>query len=422
MNPRHQRVYRSKWVFPVDQPPIENGMVVVSNRTIEEVGQFNSVSHSASDVVDLGEGALIPGLVNAHTHLEFSKLEKPLGEPGIRFTDWIRLIVGCRSKANENATPKTSSIQRGLNESFESGVWTIGEIATAPFLLKDYLLPEEMQMAIFLEQLGREDSTFEHKRTELDSFLRGDSTSDSGSESSDFKFCASPHTPYSVHPKLLEQICDQARIQNRAVAMHVAETREELDLLRNRTGDFVDLLKDFGVWKPETFDEQCSILKTLKTLAQVPRSLIIHGNYLNGQELDFVASQAKTMSVVFCPRTHNYFGHEDYPLNQMRRRNINVAVGTDSRASNPDLRLYEELKFIANHFPELPVEEILKMGTEFGAQALGCIDRLGSITVGKRAALSFIEPDESMLDANPADWIFAENSICRPIVGSGSYY
>ena len=412
-----RRIFRSKWVCPVDQPPIENGAVVVSENRIQEVGKFKSISHDSDNVIDLGQGALIPGLVNAHTHLEFSNIETPLGHPGIRFTDWIRLIVSCRNKANQddtnqgdtNHSNKMQRIKRGIEESVRAGVSAIGEIATAPFRVEDYSSDSPICLVTFLEQLGRDVDSFPDKRIELDAHfsLKG--------ENEGHTFCASPHAPYSVHPELLKQICEQARTQNRSVAMHIAETIAERELLEHRTGDFVELLKDFGVWNPETFASGCSILETLQTLSQVSNVLLIHGNYLSDIELNFIASQSKTMSVVFCPRTHRFFGHSKYPLEKLRKRNINVAVGTDSRASNPDLDLFEELKLIADSFPGIGIGQILKMGTFNGAKALGCERKLGSISIGKEAAFSFIESDASSTDASLERWIFSPESICRPV-------
>ncbi len=410
-SPTQRRVFRSKWVCPVDQPPIENGAVVVSENRIHEVGKFKSVSHDSDNVVDLGQGALIPGLVNAHTHLEFSDIETPLGQPGIRFTDWIRLIVSCRNKANQddtNQSNKTQRIKRGIEESIRAGVSAIGEIATAPFRAEDYSSDSPICLVTFLEQLGRDVNSFPDKRIELDTHFSLEGKYEGHT------FCASPHAPYSVHPELLNQICEQASSQNRSVAMHIAETVAERELLEHRTGDFVELLKDFGVWNPETFATGCSILETLQTLSQVPNVLLIHGNYLNDIELNFIASQSETMSVVFCPRTHRFFEHSKYPLEELRKRNINIAVGTDSRASNPDLNLFEELKLIADSFPG--IEQILRMGTFNGAKALGCERKLGSISIGKEAAFSYIESDDaSSTDAPLESWIFSPESICRPV-------
>ncbi len=165
-------------------------------------------------------------------------------------------------------------------------------------------------------------------------------------------------------------MCSLAKTKQKPVAMHVAETREEIELIQNRSGGFVDLLQDFGVWNPNPDEAYQAILQILQSLSQAPQSLVVHGNYLVDSELDFIANHRESMSVVFCPRTHQYFKHEPYPLQNMLRRGICVALGTDSRASNPDLNLFEELKLVAHLFDDLQPERILKLGTVNGARRL----------------------------------------------------
>ncbi len=371
---------------------------MVKDGTIQSVQPFGDYCGSLSSVRDLGNGAIVPGLINTHTHLEFSDLEQPLGEPGIRFTDWIRLIVKCRNDSHSNVLgTKRSAIQKGLTETISSGVAAVGEIATLPFDIDDYASNRELKQLLFLEQLGSDEKTFLEKRHELDGFLDSPQTLDTNCARH-----ASAHAPYSCHPDLVNQICNQAFSLNRVVAMHLAETREERELLENQTGEFVQLLKDFGVWNPSAFQSR-SVLSILNKLS-VGRSLVIHGNYLKQHELDFISQQKERMTVVYCPRTHQFFDHEDYPLGQMLERNIRVALGTDSRASNPDLNLFQEMKTISSLFPDLSTTEILQMGTLNGAVAIGLDKQLGTLTPNKSAALSFVAGPSGETHVN--DWLF----------------
>ena len=370
---------------------------------------------SCCEIVDVA-GAIAPGWVNAHSHLEFSDLESPLGHPSIRFTDWIRLIVSHRNQSNEHRS-KSKSIEKGLSESFHSGVRLIGEIATSPFDQRDYAsLGESSVIAFFFEQLGRNESAFAGQDQELQQFLDQQiSIAQKSEETCSNTFGVSPHAPYSVHPELLKQMCVRAASANRTVAMHVAETTEEIELIENQTGDFVDLLKDFGVWNPESFEIGYSIQQVLKTLSTVPRSLVVHGNYLTDSELDFIATQSGRMSIVYCPRTHAYFGHSRYPIHKMIERGIQVCVGTDSRASNPDVDLFQELKHIVETFPELDPGQVLAMGTIHGARALGFNDHFGSIEPGKIAALNNVTHPDSAAKGSPLEWMFTAESGCCPL-------
>lgn len=404
-------IYRAKWVLPIDRPPLENGAVLVRGHRIVSVDKFAALQRECQRVVDLGVGAIIPGLVNAHTHLEFSNLSQPLGHPGIPFTDWIRLIVTNRISSNE-ANSKAGAIQSGLEEIHRTGTWTVGEIATLPMSLDDYRFNSGFSMVSFLEQLGNDPTHFADKQDELARFF--DQTVDD-SNVHDMTLGVSPHAPYSVHPQLLRQICSLAQAKKRMVAMHIAETPEEIELIENGTGKFVALLKDFGVWNPGMETHQ-SVIGILQHLSEAPRSLLVHGNYLRDSDLDFVANHRRSMSVVFCPRTHRFFAHPSYPLKQMRQRGINVALGTDSRASNPDLNLWTELKLVAAMFHDLRPIQILEMGTINGARALGCDDQVGSLAAGKKAALSFVALDGSTTQSlSSLDLLMAPESTCVPL-------
>src|SRR5215213_11180339 len=115
---------QARVVFPIDTPPVEFGVVTIEDDHIAEVG----TETYGKNVTDLGSVALVPGFVNAHTHLEFSYLDRPLGQPGMSLVDWIRLVIAERTRGIQSAT---ASLARGLNESHRSGVTTIGDISTS---------------------------------------------------------------------------------------------------------------------------------------------------------------------------------------------------------------------------------------------------------------------------------------------------
>lgn len=409
-------LFRASWVCPVGRPPIENGCVAVDKGGIVFVGSYPSRPKNLHrlKVEDLGEGAIIPGLVNAHTHLEFSDLKEPLGSRGINFTDWIRLVVGQRKLGDSDRDRKTAAIVGGLQESFAAGVWAVGEIATQPVLPNVYATgvhQTPVHATLFLEQLGSATDSFQTLGADLLEHLSG---CESTGEVAQVALGASSHAPYSVHWQLHNQICEAAIAMNAPVAMHLAETEAERQLLESLTGDFVGLLQEFGVWDPASFAPRRSIKAFLGRLSQAPRSLVVHGNYLTDDELDIVGRN-KSMSVVYCPRTHDFFGHKAYPLGKMRERSINVAVGTDSRASNPNLSLFHELKMVAQKYSTLSVNEVLEMGTINAAAALGIDDRFGTLAEKKSSACSFVakpENSSASLDA----WLFSEATAAKPVV------
>ncbi len=197
----------------------------------------------------------------------------------------------------------------------------------------------------------------------------------------------SPHSPYTVSAKLLTELVLRARQHEMPVAMHVAESREELELLRDGTGPFQALLEERGMWDNTAIPRGSRPLDYLRMLAEAPRALVIHGNYLDEEERAFLAANSERISLIHCPRTHSYFFHPPLPLPQLLAIGVRVALGTDSRASNPDLDLLAELRDVARLHPQLHPQEILHMGTLAGAEALGRGDEVGSITPGKLANL-----------------------------------
>lgn len=366
---------RARYLFPCDGAPLHNACLTVQDGRVAEVGPADS-----ANVVDLGQVAILPGLINPHTHLEFSKLCAPLGTPEMSFPDWIRRLIVWRNEqrtSGDSETWRNVAIQAGIRESLVAGVTTLGEIATLPIEPTDRYA--DLSGTAFLELLGLRDEAHDALIASAERF--------SVSCPSSYPNCAglSPHAPYTVSPALLERIMLLSARQRLPVAMHLAETRDELELLQDGCGPLVELLRDLGAWQPGAIPLATRPLHYLESLATAHRSLVIHGNYLVPAEIEWMARHRDRMSIVYCPRTHAYFGHDRYPLSEMLAAGVRVAVGTDSRASNPDLSMLSELRFVARTHPDVPLDKILRMGTIAAATALGRNDDVGSLTVGKRA-------------------------------------
>lgn len=394
---------QARYVFPVAGSPLAGGVVTIQAGTIVAVGNRDSLPAGA-ELHDLGSVALLPALVNAHTHLEFSDLPAPLGRSGMSLPDWIREVIAHRQSGATDAGG-SSAVERGLRESVEAGTGLIGEIAQAAWNANHF---EQSPVAahLFLEFIGlspdriapAETLAREHlnRRSRRDHWIPG----------------LSPHAPYTVHRQLLCNLVDLAAAQRATVAMHLAESPEEIELLRSGAGPFRELLDERGVWQDGAIPTAARPLDYLHILQRAPRCLVVHGNYLADDEMDYLATHAERMAVVYCPRTHGYFGHPRYPLVELLQRGVRVAVGTDSRASNPDLSLLTELRYIAREFPELSPDEILRLGTQQGAAAMGW-PRLGTLEVGQRANLAVVELAEDDRRA-PFDQLFDST---LPVVG-----
>jgi len=189
------------------------------------------------------------------------------------------------------------------------------------------------------------------------------------------------------------------------LAFHLAESREEMELLRTGGGPFRTFLESVDAWDPAVLRPGTRPLDYLRPLVEADRTLVIHGNYLDDAEFSLLAAHRERMAVVYCPRTHRHFGHAPYALEKMLSAGVSVALGTDSRASSPDLSVLAEMRTIRHLHPTIPTATILRLGTLAGALALGRSD-LGVLAPGRSATLTIISlPDRTFPD--PHDLLFA---------------
>jgi cytosine/adenosine deaminase-related metal-dependent hydrolase len=193
-----------------------------------------------------------------------------------------------------------------------------------------------------------------------------------------------------VHAAVFRSAVRLSRERRLPLAMHLAESREELELLDAGRGPLVERLRELDAWYPDAFSRGASPADYLRILSRAFRALVVHGNYLTRAEFAFLAEHSERMSVVYCPRTHRYFGHAPYPLAQMLETGVRVALGTDSRASNPDLDLWQEMRTVAREHADVSPAAVLELGTIHGARALGLESRLGSVEPGKAARFALV--------------------------------
>ena len=377
---------RAQLVFPITSPPLRDGIVTIDRDRIVAVsrGQPNC------PLRDLGNVAILPGLVNPHTHLELSLFSSPLGQPGMPFSTWIRDLVARRR--DETSALDQSPTQRhmepllaGLRQSLSGGVTTVGDIAS----WDSWELPNSLSTArhyVFRELIGWTDDQLARQ---VATARRHVATRGYSGESR--LMGLSPHAPYTTTPRLVREIVQLSRQSGVPVAMHLAESEDELRLLRSGDGPMRDTLQQLNAWVESAFPGDMKPLDYLHLLSRAGRSLVIHGNYLTPSDWQFLAQHRDSMTTIYCPRTHHYFRHRKYPLSQMLRAGTRVAIGTDSRASNPDLSLFEELRFAAVRHGDVQPDRILRMGTRDAAKALGCADRVGSLQPGRQADLVIIE-------------------------------
>jgi cytosine/adenosine deaminase-related metal-dependent hydrolase len=193
------------------------------------------------------------------------------------------------------------------------------------------------------------------------------------------------------------------------VAMHLAESWEEMELLSSGSGPLVDFLSSLGAWHAGAVPRGIAPRDYLERLSRAHRALVIHGTFLTEDDWRLLADRQREMSVVYCPRTHEFFGRGPYPLAEMLVAGVRVALGTDSRASNPDLSLFAEAKHVVRRHGDVSPEAVLRMATLDSATALGLGEHIGSLTSGKVADMAAIRlPERPSVD--PCELIFDDES------------
>lgn len=399
---------RARWVFPVAEPPIPHGFVGVHDARIVSVG----ARPPEMPVVELGDVALLPGLVNAHTHLEFSDCAQPLGARGDVFADWISAVTRYRNERSAGGMDAAlAAIAVGTREAIATGTTMIGEIATAGWQAPSD--SRSINLVAFREVIAIAAMRFADALGTVDEHV-------AGSHNERWRPGVSPHAPYTVHPELFAKLIESARRHDLPVAFHLAESPDELELMRDGTGPMVEALDSRGFWIPGAIPRGTRPWHYLKKLAHARRALVVHGNYLDDREIDFLAAQRERMSVVYCPRTHDYFGHARHPLEKLLAAGARVALGTDSRASNPDLNLLAEIRFVANRFPAIAPEIVLRLGTLGGAEAIGLESKIGSIEPGKQADFAVL-PLSSHQPRDPHELLFAEGAATSATMSRGAW-
>jgi cytosine/adenosine deaminase-related metal-dependent hydrolase len=386
-------VYRAAWVCPIAQAPIENGWVAVRDGRITGVG--DAMTPPPQPPRDLGQVAVLPGLVNAHTHLELSWLRGRV-PPAATFTDWIKQLFVRRGARVERADDENvlEAARQAADEMREMGTAAVGDISNS-LVSVEPLRASGLRGLVFHELLGFNALT---PQPVIDTRpLREAATALGGGA---VRVSIAPHAVYSVSPELFRSIRDEVQRSTVPISsVHVAESESEIDFLRDGSGPWPAILKWVGVarddWQPPG-RTPVAYLDSLGVLDA--RTLAVHGVQLGDADLERLAAIGST--VVTCPRSNQWVGVGVPPLERFYASGVKVAVGTDSLASVEDLNLFSELKTMRWLAPAVPARTLLHSATCAGAQALGLGDELGTIETGKRAALVAIELEKEVADAS----------------------
>ena len=396
-------IARARVVLPISRPPIEDGAVTLSGERIVGVSRWSEVPVAdRENVVDLGEAILLPGLINAHCHLDYTDMVGQIPPPRM-FSDWIKAIVAL--KGAWSYADFAQSWLRGARMLLRTGTTTVADVEAVPELIPEMWNATPLRVISFRELISlksrfavgelvdtaaREWAALPSGGTSPPSTHSAESLGTSLEPRHISRVGLSPHAPYSTTAELLQLAARTARKHHWRLTTHVAESEQEFEMFMYGQGQLHDWLQsqrdmsDCGRGSPVQHLERCGYLSE--------DLLAVHTNYLWRDDAALLAT--RKVSVVHCPHSHAYFRHLLFPYAELAAAGINVCLGTDSLAStlssrreHPELNLFSEMQAFATQRPEVSPAMILRMATINGAAALGQSGAVGELSPNALADL-----------------------------------
>src|SRR4051812_18764161 len=388
--------YRARWVLPIADSPIENGEVGAANGRITFVGARRD-DDGNEDVIDFGNAILLPGLVNTHCHLELTGMRGFL--ENLDFRRWIlRLTSAKRSVLDREQLLDAARL--GLEEGIAAGITTYGdtcdsgvaleamnEYGVRGIMYQELFGPDPAQCAASIADFRAKLATHRTQETEL------------------ARVGISPHAPYTVSDDLFRASAELARSERLPMAIHIAESDPEWQLVVEGRGTFAEGLRGRGIDVRARATSPVQLLHTLGVLDCRP--LLIHCVRVDAPDLEVVATSRS--AIAHCPVSNAKLGHGIAPLLETLAAGIDVGLGSDSVASNNRMDLLEEARSalllqrarVGTH-ETLSAADVLELATMGGACALGLADEIGSLEVGKSADLAAFPIGDAVPTFDPA--------------------
>lgn len=414
-------VLDAEWIVPIDGPVLHNGWIVVESGRVLHVGGDLPSGYACLPRVRLERGAVLPGFINAHCHLEFSDLAEPIELPaGGAMVDWLRLVMTRRRVATDASeaarlASRRAALASGIAESWRNGTrWVVDNVtapwdrewveagvaacaANVPERIRKILVPEgclRVQPCIELVDVTpqRWEQTWRFCVEQIDA----------PKSSSVAALGVAPHAPYTASLAVTRTALDACRARGGLFSMHLAESPEERRWLEDRAGPMADWIA--GYVSPSHLGQLGTVMEHLELVVQSgQRALVVHGNDLNDAEIALLANATERVSVVYCPRTHRFFGHREHPCVRLLTASVPVLLGTDSRASNPDLSVWEEWRCVCERFPGVEPERLAASMTVDASRRLGLDGEVGCLRSGCLAQLTWVGWERA-LERLDRDW------------------
>jgi aminodeoxyfutalosine deaminase len=365
--------YRCRTLVTMDGTPIDNGVFTVDGSRFAQIGSAREILRNyTGELVDLGEIAVLPGLINAHCHLDYTLMRGAiLTAQG--FARWVKRINSLKRSLTDNDYLRAT--QLGFEELRRYGTTTVLNIVATPQIFP-LLPPPAIRAWFFLELIDVRPRPWIDEHA-FGSWLflseRGERLGGLG---------LSPHAPYTASAEMYEVALACSRSLNLLITTHVAESSEEYTMFAERSGELYDFLKNLG--RPMS---DCGSTSPLRHLIEngliSPDCIVAHLNELDDRDFELLSrTEWRNLQVVHCPKSHNFLHHKRFPLEELRQRGLNICLGTDSLASNDSLNLFSEMRTARKVYQTLSAQELVEMVTIRPARALKLEHELGRIAPG----------------------------------------
>ncbi len=378
------KTYRARLVLPVAAPPIEDGVVVVQGGRIAAVGRARDISSGTAH--DLGDVILMPGLINAHCHLDYTVMRGAILQQD-NFPNWIRRINELKRTLSDDEY--LDSIAAGFAELRTWGTTTVLNIESFPELMVRMPAPP-LRTWWFYELLDI------RNRIHTEDVVAGALTFFERHPNWLGGFGLSPHAPYTTSAGLYELTKFCCEKYAMPWTTHLAETEEEYEMFVDAKGPLYEFLAQLG--RPmHDVGGVTPVARLFEGPGVSQGAILAHMNRLAESDYRILAAR-RDVTVVHCPKCHEYFRRPPFALDRLREIGISVCLGTDSLASNSSLNLFAEMQALRRTHPHISPAELLDMVTRRPARALGLPGKLGEITPGAHADLIAVPHDGSRTD------------------------
>lgn len=370
------KYFSADWIFPVSSAPIPHGVVAVNaDGEIREILSQQEASKTGSEIIYY-KGAIVPGFINTHCHLELSHMLGKIPEH-TGLVEFVQSIIKSRQSDVEEIK---SAMIKANQQMIANGIVAVGDISNQ-LSSKEIKVESEIHYYTFVEAMGfnpeRAEAIMDHAKGIRDGF-------------SPLPASVVPHAPYSVSPELFTLIYRAAEANDAFISVHNQETTNENAFFETKTGDFLNLYKFLGLDISFFHPTAKTSLQSWLPYIKKQKMLLVHNTVSSKADIEFAKQTHQDLYWCLCPQANLYIENTLPDVDLLMEENVKITLGTDSLASNHQLNILAEMQTLQKH-KNVAFEKLLSWATKNGAEFLALDDRMGAIEVGKKPGLNLIE-------------------------------